>query len=197
VRWLRECVDAGDEICLHGFWHQQHGASLQGLSRVRAALFTAGEGECLVPGDFTGRLREGRAVLEAAVGAPIRGFVAPAWLEPPGFSRLLEAEGFEWHEDRWGLERLRPPRRVWAPVLSFATRTPMRRASSLATAKLLRSPLKLAAKAGLAPVRLALHPSDARDAGVMEFATATARELAIRMPSPTYASWWAASGARA
>jgi predicted deacetylase len=196
LRFLRDRVAAGDEVCLHGFFHRQSG-SLRGLARLRSALFTAGEGECLCAGDFTPFLRDGRALLEDIIGARVRGFVAPAWLEPPGFARLLAAEGFCWHEDRFWLEQLAPPRRVATPVISFATRTAARRASSLAAAALLRAPLAAAARLGLTPLRLALHPSDHGDAGVMAFAEATARALATRVRSPTYSAWWGAAAARA
>ncbi|HKA87530.1 MAG TPA: DUF2334 domain-containing protein [Haliangiales bacterium] len=169
VAWLRAQAAAGDEICLHGFHHRETAPLVGWLDRARAALFTAGEGECLATPAFAPLLRAGRALVEDLVGTAVRGFVAPAWLEPRGFGRLLAAEGFGWHETRWGIERLSPRRRHLAPVLSFAARTRARRRTSLAAARLLRP---LVAAAGT--VRLALHPGDLAHPELVAFAEETA-----------------------
>src|SRR5262249_36807653 len=78
VAWLRAQAAAGDEICLHGFHHRETAPLVGWLDRARAALFTAGEGECLATPAFAPLLRAGRALVEDLVGTAVRGFVAPA-----------------------------------------------------------------------------------------------------------------------
>lgn len=177
-RWLRDRAAAGDEIALHGYHHLQRGTPTSLLDRLRARMWTAGEGECLDPAeDLSALLTRGRAEL-ASIFSPAPssalGFVAPAWLEPHGFSSLLTRLGFAWHETSRFVERLSPSpssarrRRLFSPVIGFATRTPLRESLSVAWARLLlattfspSSPTRLSA------LRIAVHPADLRSSCVM------------------------------
>jgi predicted deacetylase len=192
VRWLRERAAAGDEICLHGGTHRPRGPIAGAGARLRAALFTAGEGECLALDGAAARrlLDDGRRRLQDLVGAPVRGFVAPAWLEPPWFDEALAACGFGWHEGSLWIERLgrlgRPPLRIATPVIGFATRSAPRRAAARAWAALLAPAL---ARAGARhPVRVALHPADLGSPSIMRAARAALRALARSHAADTYAS---------
>jgi uncharacterized protein len=163
VTWLRDCASAGDEIALHGYYHLQAGAPEPLLDRLRARLWTAGEGECLRPsGELATMIERGRDQLASCLPNPV-GFVAPAWLEPRHLPGLLQRLGFAWHETSRFVEALAPRRRITAPVIGFATRTVLREALSIAWA---RAVLRLA-RVHAPVVRIAIHPADLRSSRVM------------------------------
>ncbi|MBA2920499.1 DUF2334 domain-containing protein [Sphingomonas sp. MAH-20] len=152
-RRLRDWADAGVEMFLHGWRHRDDRPS-----GFRARHLTAGEGEFLHLGQAEAerRLVEGRKLLEDVIGRPLTGFIAPAWLYGDAARTALTALSFPLAEDHF---------RVWrpadnavlarGPVISWASRSPARIASSLAFAGL--------ARAALGPqrvVRVALHPGD-------------------------------------
>ncbi|NTV10762.1 MAG: DUF2334 domain-containing protein, partial [Zoogloea sp.] len=119
--------------------------------------YTAGEGE------FAG-LTGPEALLRLALGRawfgeqdwPLEGFVAPAWLLGKGAWQALRAGGFSYTTTLSSFHLLAPAAAVRAPCIVYSTRSPTRRALSLAwNAGLLR----LMDSARLA--RLALHPADA------------------------------------
>ena len=177
VDWLRRCADAGDEIALHGLRHVQ-AAPAGALGALRARAFTAGEAEMLGAGAADPvALARARAELTALVRAPIRGFVAPAWLEPRGFADLLERLGFDWHETGLAIERLRDRRRIVSPVIGFATRTRMRAAASLVWAAALLPVIEQLARTAR-PARVALHPADLSCSRVLAAAERAVRRLA-------------------
>jgi predicted deacetylase len=103
-------------------------------------------------------MTEARAVVEDAIGGAAAGFVAPAWLYSAGARAALADAGFALAEDH--LRVWHPPSGdilARGPVITWATRTPLRKASSLAAAAALRRLL-----APLPAVRLAVHPADTR-----------------------------------
>jgi len=175
VRWVRERADAGDEIALHGIAHQQEAPVARRLDRLRAALLTDGEGEMLGTGAACPlRIAAARADLEDLIGAQVAGFVAPAWLEPPGLGRLLARLEFQWHEDALSIVRLPAERRV-APVIGFATRSGWRERAAVAWAL---ASLPFAER--WSPARVALHPSDLTSPVVMRTAERVIRALGAR-----------------
>jgi predicted deacetylase len=176
IDWLRRCADAGDEIALHGIRHIQ-ATPARPLGALRARAFTAGEAEMLGAGAAApGPLARARDELAALVRAPIRGFVAPAWLEPRGLGDVLAHIGLDWHETGVAIERLRDRRWIVSPVIGFATRTRARLAASLAWAAAL-TPL-LARTSPDRPARIALHPSDLASPRVLAAAARAVRHLA-------------------
>lgn len=183
VRWLRERAAAGDELALHGLVHRQDVPAAARRDRLRAAVFTAGEGEMLGAGAADGaRLATARAELAWIAGGPIDGFVAPAWLEPAGFERVLARLGFGWHETAFTLARVGGGARR-TPVIGFATRSRWRERAAIAWAAAL-TPV-LARLPERAPVRLALHPGDLGSAAVMDAAERAVRHLLRRHPPVT------------
>ncbi|MEI6417692.1 MAG: polysaccharide deacetylase family protein [Sphingomonadales bacterium] len=150
---LRGWADMGIEMFLHGWRHKDDAPA--GLA---ARHMTAGEGEfsALSEAEARARLQRGRAVVEDAIGRPVAGFIAPAWLYSPGAHAAIAAEGFALAEDHF---------RVWqpgsgkvlarGPVITWASRSPGRIRSSLLAAGLLRHALL-----PLPVVRLAVHPGD-------------------------------------
>jgi hypothetical protein len=188
LSWLRACAAGGDEIALHGVTHRQDGPIPAARDRARAALLTAGEGELLARGAAAPeRLANARAGLERALGAAVIGFVAPAWLEPRGLAATLAGLGFRWHETAGQIDALAVQRRVRAPVIGFATRSAWRERAAILWARALGPPATLAARLGLAPVRLALHPGDAHRPGVLAAAERVARRALAHGPAVTTA----------
>jgi predicted deacetylase len=119
---------------------------------------TAREGEFLglSRSEADQRITAGRKLVEDVIGRNIDGFVAPAWLYGRGACEALQEAGLPIAEDHF---------RVWSPasgrqlargpVITWASRTPMRLASSLAAAAALRhAPIQV--------LRIGVHPPDVR-----------------------------------
>lgn len=173
--WLRARHGAGDEIILHGWSHRDESRADSAFSRFKGRWMTAGEGEflSLLRDEALRRLRDGRALLEDIIGAPVPGFVAPAWLYGPGARAALAEAGFAFAEDHF---------RVWAPqsgailargpVITWATRSVPRAASSLAFAAVARATLN-----AFPTVRIGVHPGDAGAPHIMSSIAATVRRF--------------------
>jgi predicted deacetylase len=155
---LRSWADCGIEIFLHGYFHQDEAKHVRAGDRLRASFMTAHEGEFLGLSREAAscRIAEGRWLLEDIIGRPVDGFVAPAWLYSDGARRALADCAMPIAEDH---------SRVWSPVsgkqlaggpvITWASRTQLRLASSLAAAAALRhAPLKV--------LRVGVHPPDSR-----------------------------------
>jgi predicted deacetylase len=158
ARWLRARADAGVEMLLHGFFHVDETAHRSARARWLATAMTAREGEFLGLGrdEARRRLDAGRRVLEDAIGRGIDGFVAPAWLYGPGARAALRDAGFRLAEDHWSVWSPADGRTLLrSPVVSWASRTPARLASSLAWSK-----VATLALAPLPIVRVGIHPQD-------------------------------------
>lgn len=154
---LRAWSDAGVEMFVHGWFHrdsmQHHGAA-----GFKARHMTAGEGEFLGLEEETALefMREGKALIEDVIGRETAGFIAPAWLYGDGARTALRRAGFALAEDHW---------KVWdaasdevlasGPVVTWASRSGARTASSLAFAALARQVLPF-----MNTVRIAVHPGD-------------------------------------
>ncbi len=156
--WLRARSDAGVEMILHGYHHVDETPHAGAARRWKASVLTAGEGEFLGldKSESVRRLERGRELIEGIVGRQVEGFVAPAWLYGEAALGALHELGFRFAEDHW---------RVWcprtgetlarSPVVSYASRSPARIASSLLWSKVsgvVLAPLRV--------VRLAIHPHD-------------------------------------
>jgi len=154
---LREWADDDMEIFLHGFFHRDDTTHRRSADRLLATFVTASEGEFLGLSTkaASARVDAGRSLLEDVIGRPIDGFVAPAWLYGRGALEALSVKAIPIAEDHF---------RVWSPVsgrqlargpvITWASRTRMRIASSLAAAALLRhAPINI--------LRVGVHPPDA------------------------------------
>jgi predicted deacetylase len=155
---LRRWADGGVEMFLHGYFHRDPSRHDGTVDRFRARFMTAGEGEFLglSRNDASARIADGRALVEDVIGRPVDGFVAPAWLYGEGALSALADSGIPLAEDHW---------RIWSPttgtrlasgpVITWASRTRARLASSLlAAAALRRAPIDV--------LRIGVHPPDCR-----------------------------------
>lgn len=168
---LRGWADSGVEMFLHGWSHRDDSAHEDARAAWKAKHMTAGEGEFLglSETEATRRLRAGRKVVEDAIGRPVAGFIAPAWLYGPGAHAAIAAEHFPLAEDHM---------QVWnpqsgavlarGPVITWASRSRARIRSSLAFAGLARVILQ-----PLRTVRVAVHPGDAHVPALLRSIDAT------------------------
>jgi len=156
---LRGWAESGVEMFLHGWSHRDDSAHVDARAAFKARHMTAGEGEFLglSEEEATRRLRAGRKVVEDAIGRPVAGFIAPAWLYGPGAHAAVRAEHFPLAEDH--MQVWNPPSGdvlARGPVITWASRSRARIQSSLAFAALARIVLQ-----PLRTVRVAVHPGDA------------------------------------
>lgn len=182
---LRAWSDEGVEMFLHGWFHRDQ-ARHAGLTGWKARHLTAGEGEFLgLPAaEAARRMADGKALIEDIIGRPVAGFVAPAWLYGPGALEALAQGGFALAEDHL---------RVWrpdtgetlarGPVITWASRSPLRTASSLAFAALARVTLQ-----PLATVRVAVHPGDVTKGSILASLDRTLTAFASGRPACRYSS---------
>jgi predicted deacetylase len=160
VAWCRAPRPFRVDWVLHGYTHRDDTPpSTAGRTRVerwKGTHMTSGEGEFLTAdaAALEDRLRRGRDVFRAVVGAEPEGFVAPAWLYTPVLPPLLASLGFRWTEDHRAVHDLRGTS-LRAPVITWATRTAFRRRTSV-----LGTPLLWRLWKHRPLVRLAVHPFD-------------------------------------
>ncbi|MGI9377514.1 MAG: DUF2334 domain-containing protein [Tsuneonella suprasediminis] len=181
---LREWADRGVEMFVHGWFHKdlsQH----EGLANFKAKHMTAGEGEFLglSHDEALRRMRDGKALVEDTIGREAAGFIAPAWLYGDGARAALSEVGFRLAEDHF---------RVWrpaddavlakGPVITWASRSSMRTASSLFFAGLARTGLQ-----PLNTVRIAVHPGDTTKQSILRDIDRTVGAFARRRPVGRYA----------
>lgn len=169
---LRRWSEAGVEMFLHGWFHRDDQSHRFGLGAVKARHLTAGEGEfsALDYAEAQRRIGDGRNLLEDVLGRPIAGFVAPAWLYSQQSKDALRDSGILLAEDHMRVWRPADDKTLArGPVITWASRSPARIASSLAFAALARRAL-----AYQRVVRLAVHPGDTR---VPEICSSISRAL--------------------
>jgi uncharacterized protein len=188
---LRHWADSGVEMFLHGYFHrdrQRHGGA---ADRFRARVMTAGEGEFLGLSreDASARIAEGRALVEDLIGRRIDGFVAPAWLYGEGALAALTDCGVPLAEDHLRVWSPSTGRQLaWGPVITWASRTRARLASSLLAAAALR-------RAPLPVLRIGVHPPDSRHPALVRSIEKTLRIAARHRRPARYCDLLPASAA--
>jgi predicted deacetylase len=158
VAWCRAPHPFAVRWALHGYTHRDDGGAARTPSeRWKARHRTGGEGEFLSRDAawLRERLARGREVFRAVLDLEPAGFVAPAWLQTAALPPLLRESGFAWTEDHGAVTGLQTGRTVSAPVITWATRTPLRRATSA-----WGTPLLLRLRRHRPVLRLAVHPFD-------------------------------------
>lgn len=181
---LRRWAEAGIEMFVHGWYHQDR-SEHTGLTALKARHMTASEGEFLGldQAEATRRIADGKALVEDVIGRPAAGFIAPAWLYGPGARAALRTSGLALAEDHW---------RVWdaaseaqlarGPVVTWASRSTARTASSIAFAALARRFLP-----ALPVVRVASHPGDVTKPALIASIETTLRHFSATHSPSRYA----------
>ena len=145
---------------LHGYHHIEDAAGIgAGTSGdfLKRKLLTAGEGEFLaLDADAQRRkLEAGRESFRACLGTDPLGFVAPAWLFNSGLVPALKQQGFRFTEDQRRMYRVDSGKRIDSPVITWATRTFLRKYGSLVVC-----PALARLWANVPVLRVAMHPFD-------------------------------------
>jgi len=154
LAWLDERARAGDDIVLHGFFHDRH--DRQGGSYFHTKVYTAGEAEFLDLPDSQVRERISQAlVLWKERGWATDGFIAPGWLMPEVQDRILRGMGFQYTTRLRGFTRLKTSRFTASQSLCYSTRANWRRIASLGWNAWLGWRVR-----GCELARLSLHPND-------------------------------------
>jgi predicted deacetylase len=162
---LRAWSDAGAEIFVHGYHHRDSTLHGTRLARFQAAGMTAGEGEFLGLDRIAASalMTRGQKVIEDIIGRRAAGFIAPAWLYGPGALEALSECGFGLAEDHWKVWRPESGQVLTrSPVLTWASRSRGRIASSLLAARLLTPVLRRSRVA-----RVGVHPGDTAVPAIM------------------------------
>jgi predicted deacetylase len=178
---LRTWADQGVEMFLHG-WRHRDDATAKGFAQRH---MTAGEGEFAALSKFEAAslIADGRKMVEDAIGRPVAGFVAPAWLYSPGAIEAVREAGFALAEDHM---------KVWhpvdarilarGPVITWASRSPARIRSSLMFSGVARATL-----GALPTVRIAVHPGDVTVPALLDSIDATFQRFARSHTPSRYA----------
>lgn len=181
---LRDWADDGGDVFVHGWLHRDDSVHADPLTRLKARLMTAAEGEFLGLNaeESRRRMQAGRALIEDLIGRDVAGFIAPAWLYGTAARLALSASDFALAEDH---------RRVWCPTsgttlctgvpITWATRSQPRILSSLLAARVLppllaRNPV----------VRMAVHPGDCNVPRVMRSIERVLDDLATSRKAINY-----------
>jgi predicted deacetylase len=179
---LRRWADSGLEVLLHGWNHRDDSRHAGRIAAFKARRMTAGEGEFLGLDRIEAmrRLERGRTVLEDALGRPVHSFVAPAWLYGEGARQVLADLGFRIAEDHMTVWNPATGARLCrGPVITWASRSRLRAASSIAFAAAARTLLQQQPV-----VRIGLHPGDAGSPLLLDSIDRTLRAFrADRSPS--------------
>lgn len=178
---LRSWADAGVEMFLHGYSHRDD-APAKGFAQRH---MTAGEGEfaALALDDALIRIRDGRRIVEDAIGRPVAGFIAPAWLYSQGAKDAVARAGFALAEDHWKVWNPRTGAQLGhGPVITWASRSPGRIRSSLAVARVAR-----AIPWALPTARIAVHPGDVTVPALLDSIEATLTTFARTHTPSRYA----------
>lgn len=155
--WVRQRQEKGGsggiqvEWVLHGYFHLETG------TKKKSKFLTAGEGEFLLlsPSDIDDRLQEGKRVFNDIFNHYPGMFVAPAWLFNEHLIPVLKEHGFCITEDHSFIYLLDKNKTLRAPVITWATRTLIRRFTSQVGCLFLNRWW-----GGRDLVRVAVHPFD-------------------------------------
>jgi predicted deacetylase len=152
---LGERHAAGDDIVIHGYYHDR--AGMGGGSWFWTKIYTAGEAEFLDLSDGEARHRLTRAltVWEDQDWRP-DGFIAPAWLMPEEQDVILKRMNFTYTTRLKYFQNLRTLQKTETQSLCYSTRAAWRRAVSLRWNKWLFARLLKTRDV----IRLSLHPHD-------------------------------------
>ena len=188
VSWLRGLEADGDEIVIHGYFHERPRADRERLlEKFVTRFYTRGEGEFydLAYDEAFRRIKSARDQFRAA-GLKPRGFVAPAWLLSVDGERAARDAELEYTTRLRSIRDLRSGETFPARSLVYSVHNHWRRAVSLAwNAALARvlndKPL----------LRLSIHPPDFSYPAIWRQIVDLIRETDGRRTPITYQDWLA------
>ena len=186
ISWLRNLETAGNEIVIHGYFHQRParvGESF--LEKLVTQFYTQGEGEFYDLGydEAFRRIKTARDEFRAA-GLKPRGFVAPAWLLSSEAERAARDAEMEYTTRLRTVRDLRSGETFPARSLVYSVRSNWRRAVSLAWNAALNRALE--SKPFL---RLSIHPPDFSYPTIRRQIVDLISEMDGRRTPTTYQDW--------
>jgi predicted deacetylase len=147
----------GDELVLHGYFHDRMGLDNDWRDAFWTRLYTNQEAEFfdLTMGEAEKRIRAGQELFRQ-YGWSCQGFIAPGWLMAPGLTELLGRLGFTYTNRLKELVALGPHGwRKHSQSLCYSTRAMWRRGASRCW-----NPCLFQSLVTTDCIRLSLHPND-------------------------------------
>ena len=157
VEWVRELEDAGNEVVLHGYFHQRPRRAGDSLfNQFLTRIYTQDEGEFFDLGyeEAKRRITSAREEFEAA-GLKPHGFVAPAWLLGSEAEQAARDAGMEYTTRIGSVIDLRSGDTFGSRSLVYSVRNEWRRQVSLCWNAALAQVSRTQSL-----VRLSIHPVD-------------------------------------
>lgn len=192
-RAIEERLQRGDELAVHGFHHLDDSAAppsgpLQWLTR---RIYTASEGEFAALEEDAAEALLQRGLAEfGALGWPVQGFVAPAWLMSEGTRAALGRTRLRYTSTRTHLYRLPDWQVTGHPSLVWSVRSAWRRAASRVVNEVQHRRLRAAPL-----LRLGLHPADAAHPQAVDYWRRTLTHSLNDDRTPMTKAAWLAAGA--
>ena len=134
LAWLHEKEAAGNDIVIHGFYHQRPRRERESARhRFITRIYTQDEGEFfdLPYEDALQRIKNAQSIFDDA-GLKPRGFIAPAWLLGSEAERAARDAGMEYTTRLRTILDLRSGQAFAARTLVYSVRNGWRRSVSLA-----------------------------------------------------------------
>ena len=164
ISWCQGSRPFNVQWHLHGYHHLEaladHGKEtdrVPSMDSWKRTFMTAGEGEFLGldPQAIADKLKSGRRVFRACLERDPLGFVAPAWLFNSHLPAELRKQGMQFTENHRNLFNVASGGMLTSPVITWATRTLLRKYGSLLVCPVLAKVWRSA------PIlRVAMHPFD-------------------------------------
>jgi len=154
----------GWEICMHGFTHLEDIVKPKDFfTHIVSNVYTKREGEfyLLSESEANNRIKKGVELFKKS-DLDTDGFVAPAWLLSEGTKKVLYNFGFRYTTTLRGIYDLEKKKFYKVPVITFSSRSSWRAAVSCVFVRAVYLILR-----NKSMMRLALHPFDARNSGIM------------------------------
>src|SRR5256714_1314524 len=186
VSWLRNLEAAGNEIVIHGYFHERPGPARESLlEKFVTQFYTQGEGEFYDLGyeEAFRRIKTARDEFLAG-GLKPRGFVAPAWLLSSQGERAARDAEMEYTTRLRTVRDLRSGETFPARSLVYSVRNSWRRAVSLAWNAALRRALE-----SKSLLRLSIHPPDFSHPTIWRQIVDLISEMDGRRTPTTYQDW--------
>ena len=186
VSWLRNLEAAGNEIVIHGYFHERPRRGRESLLETFVTQFyTQGEGEFYDLGydEAFRRIKTARDEFQAA-GLKPRGFVAPAWLLSSESERAARDAEMEYTTRLGTVCDLRSGETFPARSLVYSVRNSWRRAVSLIWNAALNRALE-----SKPLLRLSIHPPDFSHPAIWRQIVDLISETVPARTPTTYQDW--------
>lgn len=180
--WLLEKQSNGHEIVLHGYYHYEEKKKGGIIKNFIGSVYTSHEGEFfrISTSEAKKRLSSGLDMLGSA-GLEIFGFVAPAWLANDNTLSVLRNTDLFYTTKLSGIALLKEKIFLNAPVLSFSSRSSIKRIFSVIWARVFGFVFKF-----YRVVRLAVHPADLQNTYMKKTLLSEIKKINMKRKNITY-----------